>query len=142
MIRSNPEGRQTLKQIREREKKEKEAAHRIKQEAYAVEKYGQEKIVNWSNANKGLWYMSVDDEDGNIVKLSIMKPIDRHILSHASTKIEDDGLYLFLEACMNECLVNDDEEGKYILEDEEAFIAGAQEFKKIMEAKKVTFLKR
>src|SRR5437868_5927598 len=106
MIQANS-NRETLKEIRARERKEAEAILKEKCEAYAVAKYGEDTIKGWSNKNKGLWYLPVLSEDGETIeKLAIMKPIDRHILSHASTKIEDEGLYLLLEACMRECLVN------------------------------------
>jgi CRISPR/Cas system CSM-associated protein Csm2 small subunit len=131
--------KETLKQIKERERKEQEQQLRQKCEAFAFAKYGEDQVKQWSNKYKGLWYLPALDENGEIEKLVIMKPIDRHILSHASTKIEDEGLYLFLEACMRECLVDGDNE---ILDDDEYFIPAAMKFNKIMESKKVAFLKR
>lgn len=125
--------------MKARERKEEEVKLRAKCEALAFEKYGEDEVKKWSNASKGLWYMPVINEDGSIEKMAIMKPIDRHILSLASTKIEDEGLYIFLEACMRECWVEGDKE---ILDDDEYFIPAAQKFNKIMESKKVAFLKR
>lgn len=142
MILPNSNSRETLKQIKERERKEQEEEMRAKCEKYAAEKYGEDQVKQWSNKFKGLWFLPVLDDDGNIVKMAIMKPIDRYILSHASTKIEDEGLYIFLEACMRECLVNQDDEGNFIIDDEETFIPAANKFNKIMEGKKVAFLKR
>ncbi len=142
MIQENNKAKRTLKQIREEEKKVIETALKEKCEAYAEAKYTKEQIVRWSNEHQGLWFLPVLDEDGEIFKLSIMKPINRHILSHASTKLEDEGLYVFLEACMRECLVNDDEEGQFVLEDEESFISGSMEFNKILKGRKVGLLKR
>ena len=133
--------RETLKQIKERERKEKEIDLRNRCRDYAIAKYGEEQVVKWSNASKGLWYMPALNDNDEIEKLAIMKPIDRHILSHASTKIEDEGLYIFLEACMRECLVNNDEEGNFLLDDEEAFISGAMKFNKILETRKTAFVK-
>lgn len=131
--------RDTLKIIKAREAKEKEAALRAKCEALAIERYGEDEVKKMSNANRGLWYLPVIGEDGTIEKLGILKPIDRHILSHASTKIEDEGLYIFLEACMRECWVEGDIE---ILDDDDYFIPASTQFNKIMESKKVAFLKR
>lgn len=136
-----PGSKDTLKQIKERERKEKEALLLAKCRAYAIAKYGEEQIIKWSNGNGGLWYMPALSDDDEIEKLAIMRPINRHILSHASTKIEDEGLYIFLEACMRECLVNTDEEGNFLLDDEEAFISGAMKFNKILETRKTAFLK-
>lgn len=141
MIQEKATGYESLKQIREREKKEVEAKQRKQCEAFATEKYG-EQLVQWSNANGGVWYMPTFDEAGEITHLAIMKPVNRHILSHASTKLEDDGLYTFLEVCMRECLLNDDDCGLYIVDNEEAFISGSMKFNKMLEGKKVAFLKR
>lgn len=139
MITTNTNGSETLKQVRERESKEKEALLRKACEEYAVQKYGEEKINQWSNANKGLWYLPALDDNESIEKLAIMKPIDRHILSRATDKIENGGLYMFLEACMRECWIEGDPE---ILDDEEYFIPSAMKFNKILEGKKVAFVKR
>lgn len=142
MIKSNPDGRETLKEMKARKAAQEDAKLKEACEKYAIDKYTEDQIIKWSNQYKGLWFMPVLDEAGEIEKLSIMKPIDRHILSLASTKLEDGGLYTFLEECMRECLVNNDEEGLFLLEDEDAFISGAMKFNKIMESRKVGFLKR
>ena len=152
MIQANSTNRETLKQIKEREKKEKALAHRNKCEAIAVEKFGESQVVSWSNANKGLWYLSVGAEEDDIETIALMRPIDRHILSYASTKIEDGGLYEFLEAAMRECwvasieadgsLITDKEKPSLILDDEECFIAAANKFNKILETKKASMVKR
>jgi hypothetical protein len=139
MIQNNSSNRETLKQIRLREAKEKEVLLLEKCNAFANEKYGEEEMKKMSVANKGLWFLPVVNDDESIEKLGIMKPINRHILSHASTKIEDEGLYVFLEACMRECWVIGDEE---ILDEDEYFIPAAMKFNKIMESKKVAFIKR
>jgi hypothetical protein len=75
----------------------------------------------------------------NIEALALMKPITRHILSYASTKITDEGLYAFLEAAMNECFVEGD---RCIIDDDEYFIPAANSFNKILEGKKASLLKR
>jgi hypothetical protein len=139
MIVTDNKAKKTLKEIKQAENEKKEKAIKALCEALAVERYGDEQVKNWSNENKGLWYLPVINDDDTIEKMAIMRPINRHILSHASTKIEDEGLYVFLEACMRECWVEGDTE---ILEDDEYFIPAAMKFNKIMESKKVAFLKR
>jgi len=138
MIKTDKTG-SSIKEMKEREKQAKEAELREKCEAWAVEKYGHDTIVGWSNRNKGLWYLPIIDDDGNIEACLILKPINRHILSYASTKISDEGLYVFLEACMRECLVDGD---MVILEDDEYFIPAAMQFNDIMKGKKAVMLKR
>ena len=96
-------------------------------------------MVAWSNQNKGLWYLPIVDYNGNIEKCLILRPITRHILSYASTKIEDEGLYTFLEAAMRECMIEGDSE---ILDDDEYFIPAAMQFNDIMKGKKAMLLKR
>lgn len=140
MIQTDKTKGATLKDIRERERKANEAELREKCQALAYERYTEDQVKRWSNENKGLWYLPVMDESGdNIEALAIMKPINRHILSYASTKITDDGLYAFLEQCMRECLVAGDE---CILEDDDYFIPAAMKFNAILEGKKAALLKR
>ncbi|RTL47261.1 MAG: hypothetical protein EKK39_14935 [Sphingobacteriales bacterium] len=137
MIQTN--NKSTLKEMRDAEKQRKEAELKAACEKLAYEKYGEEQVKQWSNKYKGLWYLPVIDDDNNIEAMAIMRPIDRHILSFASTKIEDEGLYVFLEACMRECWVEGDQQ---ILEDDEYFIPCAMKFNKILEGKKAAFIKR
>ena len=139
IVNSDKKSKNTLKQIKKAEQEEKDLKLRAACEKLAIERYGEDKIKQWSNANKGLWYLPVIDEEDNIDALGIMRPITRHVLSYASLKIEDEGLYVFLEACMRECWVEGDDK---ILEEDEYFIPAAQKFNKIMEGKKVAFLKR
>lgn len=151
MIQSNS-NKETLKQIKERERKQADDVLKAKCNALANEKFGDEQVKRWSNANKGIWFLPVlSDEGENIAAMALMKPIDRHILSFASTKIEDEGLYTFLEACMRECFiasiepdgaVNTDAGNSVIINDDEYFIPAANKFNKITEGKKVSFLKR
>lgn len=129
----------SIKEIRKRENEAKEKELREKCEALALERFGKETIVTWSNANKGLWYMPILNEDGSIKLLGIFKPITRSILSYASTKIQDEGLYEFLEAAMRECWVDGDIE---ILDEDEYFLAASQEFNKILKSWNVGFVKR
>src|SRR5215216_3927837 len=104
MIQTDNNKGSSIKEIRERERKDQETRLREKCQALAYERYGEEQIIQWSNQNKGLWYLPVMDETGdNIEAIALMKPINRHILSYASTKITDEGLYAFLEQCMREC---------------------------------------
>lgn len=139
MIQTDKAAGKTLKAIREDNKRKEEQAIRDKCEAWAKEKFSEEKLVSWSNANKGLWYLPVLDEEGEIEACLILKPINRFILSFASTKIEEEGLYVFLEACMRECFIAGDE---IILDDDDYFIPAAMKFNKILEGKKATLLKR
>lgn len=139
MIRTDATNGRSLKEIRAAEKKEQEKQLREKCEAFASERYGEDQVKQWSNKNKGLFYLPVIDDDGTIEKLAILKPIDRQILSYASTKISDDGLYAFLEAAMAECWIEGDKE---ILEDDEYFIPAADSFNNIMKGKKTALLKR
>lgn len=120
----------SVKQIRRREAEAKEKALREKCEALAIEKFTKEKITAWSNEHKGLWYLPIMDETEEIVALAVLKPMNRTILSYASTKIEDgEGLYDFLEAAMRECFLAGDER---ILDDDEFFIPAAQKFNRMM----------
>jgi hypothetical protein len=130
----------SLKAIRAKERAEREQKQRAECEAIAVERFGEQKIKEWSNSHKGLWYLPVYDEEGEIIeKLAIMKPIDRHILSYASTKISDEGLYIFLEACMNECFVEGDRE---VIDDDIYFLPASSAFNKIIDGRKAAMLKR
>jgi hypothetical protein len=130
----------TIKEIRERERKEQETRLREQCQQLANERFTEEQVVKWSNQYKGLWYLPVMDEsDENIEVMALMKPINRHILSYASTKISDEGLYAFLEQCMRECFIAGDTS---ILDDDDYFIPAAMKFNAILEGKKAALLKR
>ncbi len=132
----------SLKEIRERERKEKDDIIRKKCEALAIQRLGDEdKLKQLSNKHKGLWYLPAIDDNENIEKLLILKPIDRNILSYASTKIQDEGLYSFLEAAMTECILADHSD-MIMLTDDDYFIPAANSFNKILEGKKTALLKR
>jgi hypothetical protein len=140
MIRTENKKGESIKEIRKREAEIKEKELREKCEAICQEKYGKEKMANWSNENKGLWFLPVFDETGETIEgLGIMKPITRSILSYASTKIQDEGLYEFLEAAMRQCWIEGDE---IILNEDQYFIAAANQFNKILEGKKAALVKR
>ncbi len=132
----------SLKAIRERERVEKEDALRIKCEEFAIKKLGDvEKLKALSNKHKGLWYLPVLDDEENVEKMLILRPIDRNILSFASTKLQDDGLYSFLESAMRECTIAEFSDMD-IIEDDDYFIPAANSFNKILEGKKTALLKR
>jgi hypothetical protein len=140
MIQTDNNKGSSIKEIRERELKDYETRLREKCQALAYERYGEDQVIKWSNGNKGLWYLPVMDEAGeNIEAIALMKPINRHILSYASTKITDEGLYAFLEQCMRECFITGDTS---ILDDDEYFIPAAMKFNAILEGKKAALLKR
>lgn len=139
MIKTDKAAGASLKEIRAKEKQAQEADLRSKCAEIANSRYGEDQMKRWSNENKGLWFLPVMDDDGTIEKLGIMKPINRHILSYASTKITDEGLYAFLESCMRECWVEGDPE---ILDDDDYFIPAAMKFNSILEGKKAALLKR
>jgi len=130
----------SIKQIKKRDAEEKEKALRVKCEELAIEKFSKEQIAKWSVENKGLWYLPVFDITGEEIEgIAILRPITRSILSYASTKIQDEGLYEFLEVAMRECFIAGDER---ILDEDEYFIPAANQFNKILEGKKAALVKR
>lgn len=140
MIRTNEEAGKSLKELRKLEQQKKEQELREKCEALAIERFGEEKIKQLSNKHKGLFYLPILDESEQAVeKMAILKPIDRHILSYASTKIEDEGLYNFLGAVLDSCWIEGDEE---IKTDDEYFIPACGKINKIIEGKKAALVKR
>ena len=138
MIQTDKKGYESIKVMRDREKAEAEAKLRLECEDLAIKSYSKEQIVKWSNEHKGLWYLPILGEDGKIEALGIFKPINRHILSYASTKT-DEGMHAFLEVAMRECFVAGDEK---ILEDDDYFIPASMKFNSILEGKKASLLKR
>ncbi len=128
-----------IKEMRAREKKEKEKDLHDKCEKWAEERLGKQELAALSNRHKGLWYLPIQDDDGNIEKCLILQPINRHILSYASTKISEEGLYIFLEAVMRECAVDGDME---IIEDDDYFIPAAMVLDDMLKGKKASLLKR
>jgi hypothetical protein len=139
VIRTNNNNAKSVAEIKKSERAAKELELKELAAKAAEDRFGKEQIVKWSNQYKGLFFLPITDDEGNIEKLAIMKPIDRHILSYASTKINDEGLYAFLEACMRECFIDGD---KDIIDDDEYFIPAANTFNKILEGKKAHLLKR
>lgn len=126
------------KSIRDRIRLEKEAKLKEKCKEYAQNRFGEKELAQMSNANKGLWYLPVMDDDENILKFALMRPISRELLGYASTKLQEGDLYAFLEACMRECFVDGDTE---ILDDDDYFIPAANQFNKIIEGKKAALIK-
>jgi hypothetical protein len=142
MIQNNSSNKNSLKEIKDREKAEREAQVRTLCEEIAAKRAGgSEALIAISNKSKGLWYLPALTDEGQIDKLLVMKPIDRNILSFASTKITDEGLYAFLEAAMRECIIaelSDDD----MMSNDEYFISAANSFNKIMDGKKTMLVKR
>jgi hypothetical protein len=140
MIKTETKKGESVKAIREREQQAKEVQLREMCNKLANERYTEAQMKKWSNEFKGLWFLPVLNQEGDkIEQLAIMRPITRTILSYASTKIQEEGLYDFLEAAMRECWVEGD---KVILDEDEYFIPAANQFNKILEGKKAALLKR
>lgn len=139
MIRTESTKGESVKKIRERELAEKEQQLKALCNAFAAEKFGEDQLKKWSSENKGLWYLPILDENDAIEKLAIMRPINRNILSYASTKVDTEGLYAFLEVAMRECMIAGDME---IIDDDEYFVPAAMKFNKILEGKKAALVKR
>jgi CRISPR/Cas system CSM-associated protein Csm2 small subunit len=140
MIKTETKKGDSVKEIRARERKQKEEELKQACEKLANERFTETQMKKWSTEHKGLWFLPVMDSEGDkIEKLAIMRPITRSILSYASTKIQDEGLYEFLEVAMRECFVAGDKE---ILEEDDYFIPAANSFNKILEGKKAALLKR
>jgi hypothetical protein len=141
MIETNA-NKSSLKAIKEREKKEREDLTKGKCESYLREKYGDKiSTADLSNKHKGLWFLPVLDEEEKVEKLLVLKPIDRNILSYASTKIQDEGIYSFLEAAMRECAISEVSDMD-IFDNDDYFIPTANSFQKILDGKKTMMLKR
>lgn len=142
MIRTDA-NKNSLKEIKARETAQKEKEIIAKCEAIAIERLGGDanELVKLSNANKGLWFLPIVNENGEIEKLAILKPIDRHILSYASTKMQEEGLYIFLEAAMSECMIQEHSDME-ILNEDDYFLPAAGQFNKLIEGKKAYMLKR
>lgn len=129
----------TLAERRKQERAEREAMLKAKCNTWAIDRFGEEMIKQWSNKYKGIFYLPVLDDDDNILACLVLRPIDRYILSYASTKLESEGLWLYLEACMRDLMIDGDQ---IILDDEEYFFAAAQQLDKIMGARKAALVKR
>lgn len=140
MIRNENERGGSIKEIKAREKKEKEEKLHALCQSYATEKFGEEQLKQWSVKYKGIWFLPILSADESAIeKMVVMQPINRSILSYASTKIQDEGLYEFLYACMNECFVAGDRD---VLDDDEYFIPASMKFNKMLEGKKAELVKR
>lgn len=139
MIQTDTTKGKTVKEIRAAEKARKEAALKEQCVQLVIEKFSVEKVNDWKKEYGDLFYLPVlDESESEIEAIAVMRPITRHILSYASTKMADGGLYDFLESAMRECWIDGDDK---ILEDDEYFIPAANSFNKIIDQKKSNFLK-
>lgn len=138
MIHNSKDKGASLKEMKAKAAKVKDAIWLQLCEKMATERFGADKMVAWRKEFGAIWFMHIEGENETVEKLMVMRPVDRHILSFASTKLEDDGLYTYLEQCMRDCKLDGDEE---ILDDDDYFIPCAHKFNKIMEGKKASFLK-
>jgi hypothetical protein len=140
MIRTDSSDGKSLKALRKEEAQRKEVELRAQCEEKAKQLWPDVDFAALSNKHKGLFFLPILDEDENgIEKLAVLKPIDRHILSYASTKIEDEGLYTFLGAVLESCWLMGDEE---IKTDDQYFIPACGKINKIIEGKKAALVKR
>lgn len=121
------------------EKAKEEAALKIECEKLAIKRYTKEQLDKWTKEFGAIWYLPVLDAKGGIEKMMVMKPITREALGYATSKIEGEGIYAFLEAAMRECKIDGDEE---ILDDDDYFLPASSSFNKIVEGKKTAMLKR
>lgn len=132
----------SLKAIRDREKAEKDAAIKQKCEALAISRVGSEdEFKKLSNTHKGIWFLPVLDDNDEVELLLVLKPIDRNIISYASSKLEDEGISGYVEAAMRECTIKNISDMQ-IIDDDEYFVSAFTKFHKIMEGKKTALLKR
>lgn len=118
-------------------------------EDYAQKKYG-DKLQKWIKENEEIWYLPVLEDyteektlliKTSIKKLAIFKMIDRHIMAMCNDKMSK-GFYVYIESIMRECLLNDDDEGNYILTNERAFLGAAPQFNTMIESVNTAFVKR
>lgn len=110
-------------------------------EQYAIDKYGA-KLKEWEKQTQEIWYLPVLNKDKTAIeKLGIFKMVDRHIMTLAQDKLVQ-GFYTHVEFIMRETLLNDDDDGKYIIENERAFLSAAPEFNQMIEGLSVAFVKR
>jgi hypothetical protein len=133
--------KESLKERLKRERLEKEAEVKKQCESFAKEKHTEAQLKKWSNQHKGLWFLPIFDQDDEtkIIALGIFKPITREALSYATTKMEEGGLYEFLEAAMRECWVAGEEA---ILDDDKYFLPASSKFNKMIEGHNAMLLKR
>lgn len=130
----------TVKEIRKREAEEKATKLREQCEAYAKERFTEKTIVEASNKYGGLFYLPILSEDETTIeKFAVFTPINRHVLSYASTKLADGGMYVFIEQVMRDTFLFGDME---IIDDDAYFLSAAEVINKIIDAKKAAFVKR
>ncbi len=130
----------TVKEIRKREAEEKNAKLRSMCEAYAKERFTEKAVIEASNKHGGLFYLPIlNDDETEIEKFAAFSPINRHVLSYATTKLADGGMYVFIEQVMRDTFVFGDME---IIDDDKYFLSAAEVINKIIDAKKAAFVKR
>jgi len=111
-------------------------------EAYATKKYGASKLKEWETSFAEIWYLPVLNKDKNKVeKLGIFKMVDRHIMTNTQSKLAQ-GFYTYMECLMRECLLNDDDDGNFIINNERAFLSAAPQFNEMVEEINTAFVKR
>lgn len=131
---------ETMKEINARKNKEQEAKLLELCRMKAEKSYGAEKVASWKKEFGDIFFLPILDETGEKIEaMAVMKPITRTVLSYASTKISEEGIYSFLETAMRECWIEGNESD--IFEVEDNFIAAADSFQKIINRKKAAFLK-
>lgn len=110
-------------------------------EKYATEKYPK-LLKEWTDNGKEIWYLPVLNAAGTAIeKLGIFKMVDRVIMSQAQDKLPQ-GFFVYIEYMMRECLLNDDDDGNFIIKDERAFLSAAPQFNKMVEGINTAFVKR
>lgn len=129
----------TLATINKEKKLKQEQELREKCRALANERYGEDTLNQFSNKHKGLLFLPLLDDEGEIDKLAVLRSVTRADLSYASTKVEEDGLYGMLGAILEECWLLGDEE---IKSNDEYFIPACNTLNKVVDGKKAHLLKR
>jgi hypothetical protein len=116
----------SLKKIQAREKYLKEQKQHEECRTLAIEKFGEEEFIKMKKANPGLFFLPIMNNEGEIQKMALMKPVDPHI-----TKI---CAQAYVKAAMQECFIEGD---KDILEENEFQAQAAEGFLEIMKSKKL-----
>ncbi len=130
----------SLKELEAKAAQEEELRVKELAEKEAVKRYTAEQLKKWQSENDGIWFLPFLTEDGkSIDKMLVLKSVDRNVLSFAMTKMEDEGMYGFLESAMREHTLDGDAE---IFEDEDLFLGASKVFQKAMEGRKAFMLKR
>ena len=113
----------SLQEIEDRNRAEAAQSVKDQCEKLAVKRFGADQIKAWETEYKSVWYLSVH-QNGVVKFFGVMKPVTRHILGYAHTKV-DSGSYAVAEAAMRECWLGGDEQ---MFDDEDCFLVAAQAF--------------